>query len=54
MEEMYQQALTLLRTVEHYDTDGTPEERAMATRIISEYKLPWLTRRLHDATGRRQ
>lgn len=42
MEEMYQAALNLLRIVEHYDTDGTPDERAMASNIISEHRLPWL------------
>ena len=42
MEEMYQAALNLLRIVEYYDTDGTERERAVATRIISEYRLPWM------------
>lgn len=40
MEEMYQAALNLLRIVEHYDTDGTPEEKQMATGIILEHRLP--------------
>jgi hypothetical protein len=53
MEEMYQAALNLLRIVEHYDTDGTPAEQAMASNIISEHRLPWLVMpKLHAATGR--
>lgn len=53
MEEMYQAALNLLRIVEHYDANGTPEERAMATHIIKEHSLPWLVMPdLYEATGR--
>ena len=53
MEEMYQAALNFLRIVEHYDTEGTPEERAMASNVISEHRLPWLVMpKLYKATGR--
>jgi fido (protein-threonine AMPylation protein) len=42
MEEMYRAALDLLRIVEHYDTEGTDAEKAVASKIISEYRLPWM------------
>lgn len=49
MNEIYQAALELLRIVEHYDTDGTPAERQMATHIILEHALPSLVSELHEA-----
>jgi hypothetical protein len=49
MNEMYRAALELLQIVEHYDTDGSPAEREMATHIILEHSLPALVLELHEA-----
>jgi hypothetical protein len=51
MNEMYRAALDLLRTVEHYDTDGSPAEREMATHIIRDHALPSLVSELHKAVA---
>lgn len=51
MNEIYRAALELLRIVEHYDTDGTPAEREMATHIIRDHSLPSLVSELHEALG---
>ncbi len=47
MNEMYQLALELLRTVEDYHTDGTEAEQAMADHILNGHSLPALVHELH-------
>lgn len=54
MDEMYRGALELLRIVEDYDTDGTDDEKAMATHIIRDHSLPALVVELARATGKIQ